>query len=74
MMGTNRLFPGDLGQEPPLSPRERSVPTCPACGNRTWDLVRDHFGDTVGCLECMDVVNDAEGTEYALSFVWNGGD
>ena len=34
---------------------------------------RDRFGDTVGCLACVDVFNAAEGTEADLTLFWNGG-
>ena len=73
MLGSTRLFPGDIGHEPDLTPREAPSPRCPVCGEETWELVRDRWGDTVGCLGCLDVVNAAEGTEHALGFIWNGG-
>jgi rubredoxin len=73
MLGSTRLFPGDLGHEPALTPRERPTPRCPVCGEETWELVRDRWGDTVGCLACVDVFNAAEGSEDALALFWNGG-
>ena len=73
MLGSTRLFPGDIGHEPALTPRERPAPRCPICGGETWELVRDRFGDTVGCLACVDVFNAAEGTEADLTLFWNGG-
>ena len=73
MLGSTRLFPGDIGHEPALSPPEARIPVCPVCGAETWELVRDRWGDTVGCLACLDVVNAAEGTEQSLGFIWDGG-
>ena len=73
MLGSTRLFPGDIGHEPSLTPRERPAPRCPICGEETWELVRDRWGDTVGCLACVDVFNAADGTEEDLLLFWNGG-
>ena len=73
MLGSTKLFPGDIGHEPALSPPETRIPRCPVCGEETWELVRDHWGDTVGCLACVDVINAAEGTEEQLALFWNGG-
>lgn len=72
MLEYSKRFPYDIGHEPALAPRERSTPRCPVCGEETWDLVRDRWGDTVGCPGCMNVVNAAEGTEQELIFLWNG--
>lgn len=72
MLGNTRLFPGDIGHEPVLTPRERTTPRCPDCGEETWELVRDRAGETVGCLGCMNVYNAAEDTEQELIFLWNG--
>lgn len=72
MLGTTKLFPGDVGHEPALTPHEQETPGCPVCGAETWDLVRDRWGDIVGCFACLDVVNAAEGTEQSLGFIWNG--
>ena len=73
MLGRTRLFPGDLGHEPATTPSETPTPVCPICGAETWELVRDRWGDTVGCLACLDVVNAAEGMEQSLGFIWNDG-
>ena len=73
MLGTTKLFPGDIGHEPALTPRDAAPPRCPVCGEETYELVRDRYGDTVGCLACVDVVNAAEGTVYELGFCRDGG-
>ena len=73
MLGSTKLFPGDIGHEPALTPPEAPTPVCPMCGAETWELVRDRWGDTVGCLACLDVVNAAEGTVYELGFCRDGG-
>ena len=46
---------------------------CPVCGAETWELVRDRWGDTVGCLGCVDVVDTLEQTEHELGYYRNGG-
>lgn len=73
MLGNTRLFRGDIGHEPTLSPPEGSVPACPVCGAETWELVRDRWGDIVGCPDCVELYNAAEGTQDALIYFWNGG-
>ena len=64
MLGMTKLFPGDIGHEPTLAPPSETPPRCPVCGEETYELVRDRYGDTVGCLACVYVVNAAEGTVY----------
>ena len=49
------------------------MPTCPSCGAETWELVRDRWGDVVGCLACVDVVDASDGTECELGRIWTGG-
>ena len=73
MLGTTRLFPGDLGHEPPLHPPERKELRCPVCGGLTNELVRDRWGDTVGCPDCVELYNAADDTQDALAYFWNGG-
>lgn len=73
MLGMTKLFPGDIGHEPTLAPPSETPPRCPVCGEETYELVRDRYGDTVGCLACVDVVNAAEGTVYELGFCRDGG-
>jgi hypothetical protein len=73
MLGMTKLFRDDIGDEPPLSPPEPKIPVCPVCGAETWELVRDRWGATVGCLGCVDVVDTLEQTEHELGYYRNGG-
>ena len=73
MLGSTKLFPGDLEHEPALSPPEARMPVCPVCGAETFELVRDRFGDTVGCPGCVDVIDTSDGSERELGCYWSGG-
>ena len=74
MLGTTRLFRDDIGFEPDLSPREAERRLCPVCGAETFELVRDLWGDTVGCPACVYVADTEEGTEYELERYRIGGE
>lgn len=73
MLGKTILFPGDIGHEPQLTPRERQIPRCPICAAETWELVRDRWGDIVGCPDCVELLDASDGSEEALVYFMNGG-
>lgn len=73
MLGETKLFPYDLGHEPPLEPPVTRMPRCPVCGGETWNLLRDREGSVFGCPDCVEVLNAVDGTEDALIYFWNGG-
>lgn len=56
----------DLGVEPPLEPPDCNVPLCPVCNGETDKLLRDRWGDIVGCPECVKEVNAWEPSERSL--------
>lgn len=61
---TRRYF--DPGIEPPLEPPVYTVPECPVCGGETDRLLRDRWGDIVGCSECIEEVDAWEWTESRM--------
>ena len=73
MLGSTRLFPGYIGHEPALSPPEARIPVCPVCGAETWELVRDRWGEAVGCPGCVEVTDASDGSEHTLGYYARGG-
>lgn len=46
--------------EPPVEPPEYTCPRCPVCDAETDKLLRDRWGNIVGCLECVQEVTSWE--------------
>ena len=46
-----------LNVEPPVEPPEYTCPRCPVCDAETDKLLRDRWGNIVGCPECVKEVD-----------------
>lgn len=49
--------------ERPLEPPDYKVPRCPVCGEETYLIFIDKYGDVVGCEECITTRNAYEWQE-----------
>ena len=60
---TKKRFGGEnmihytLNVEPPVEPPEYTCPRCPVCDAETDKLLRDRWGNIVGCPECVKEVD-----------------
>lgn len=60
---TKKRFGGEnmihytLNIEPPVEPSAYSCPICPVCGAETDKLLRDRWGNIIGCPECVKEVD-----------------
>lgn len=60
---TKKRFDGEnmihytLNIEPPVEPPEYTCPRCPVCDAETDKLLRDRWGNIVGCPECVKEVD-----------------
>lgn len=46
-----------LNVEPPVEPPAYTCPRCPVCDAETDKLLRDRWGNVVGCPECVKEVD-----------------
>lgn len=49
-----------LNIEPPVEPPAYTCPHCPVCDAETDKLLRDRWGNVVGCPECVQEVTSWE--------------
>ena len=47
---------------------EPTYPHCPVCDSETDMFYKDHYGDIVGCVDCMTQVNAWEEMEDEYEF------
>lgn len=55
--GSENMIHYTLNIEPPIEPPAYTCPICPVCGAETDKLLRDRWGNIVGCPECVKEVD-----------------
>lgn len=55
--GSENMIHYTLNIEPPVEPPAYTCPICPVCGAETDKLLRDRWGNIVGCPECVKEVD-----------------
>ena len=58
--GGENMIHYTLNVEPPVEPPEYTCPRCPVCDAETDKLLRDRWGNIVGCPECVQEVTSWE--------------